>query len=354
MFEELSYEMILQRMIDKTLLTNPNLDIREGSIIFDALAPAAIEMKQLYMSIDMVLDETFADTATREMLIRRVSERGIRPQLATKAILKGVFSMEVPIGSRYSLEKLNYLVIEKLDTNIYKMECESTGIIGNQNFGALIPIGYIKGLETATLTELLVPGEEDEDTEALRKRYFKSLDSEAFGGNIADYLEKTNTLSGVGGVKVYPVWNGGGTVKLVLINSDFTIPTTTLIDSVQTTIDPIDNSGQGLGIAPIGHAVTVVGVTKTILNITSNITYQEGWSWEDVRVKVEQAIDNYFNELAKVWPDNKNLIARISQIEIRLLDVPGIIDIADTTINTLEQNFTLDSNSIPKRGTLHG
>lgn len=41
MFENMSYEGILQRMLDRV----PNtFDKREGSIIFDALAPAAMEM----------------------------------------------------------------------------------------------------------------------------------------------------------------------------------------------------------------------------------------------------------------------------------------------------------------------
>jgi hypothetical protein len=30
------------------------------------------------------------------------------------------------------------------------------------------------------------------------------LNAKAFGGNKADYLEKINAISGVGGVKVYP------------------------------------------------------------------------------------------------------------------------------------------------------
>lgn len=44
----------------------------------------------------------------------------------------------------------------------------NTGIIGNQYLGQMIPIEYIDGLETATLTEILIPGEDEEDTEVLR------------------------------------------------------------------------------------------------------------------------------------------------------------------------------------------
>ena len=89
MYEHVTYEDILQRMLDKV---PNNIDKREGSIVFDALASAAIELQNAYIAIDTILDETFADTASREYLIRRANERGITPKAASNAILKGVFA----------------------------------------------------------------------------------------------------------------------------------------------------------------------------------------------------------------------------------------------------------------------
>lgn len=352
MYENITYEVILQRMLDRV---PNNIDKREGSIIYNALAPAAVELQNMYIELDTILNESFADTQTRDYLIKRCAERGIYPKTATKAILKGEFNIDVPIGSRFSLGTLNYKVIEKISTGIFKLECETFGVEGNQHFGTLIPIEYIEGLTSAAITELLIPGEDEEETEALRKRYFNSLSSQAFGGNIADYKEKTNAIAGVGGVKVYPTPNGvGGTVKLVIIDSTFNVPSSTLLNTVQTIIDPIPNQGKGVGIAPIGHVVTVEGVTATPINISTNITYQEGWTWADVEPYVHEAIDTYFLELAKSWANEENLIVRISQIETRLLNIAGIIDIADTTINGLAQNLTLGSDNIPVRGEVIG
>ena len=100
------------------------------------------------------------------------------------------------------------------------MQCETIGAAGNTLFGTMIPIEYMKGLTKAELTELLIPGEDEEETEHLRERYFDSVKSLSFGGNIADYQEKVTAISGVGGVKVYPACKGGGTVKLTIVNSD--------------------------------------------------------------------------------------------------------------------------------------
>ena len=86
-YEDITYEVILQRMLDKV---PDNMDKREGSIIYDALAPAAVELQLMYIELDTILKETFADTAQRDYLVRRVAERGIEPYNATYAKLKGI------------------------------------------------------------------------------------------------------------------------------------------------------------------------------------------------------------------------------------------------------------------------
>ena len=353
MFENYNFEMILNNMLARVPDT---IDKREGSIIYDALAPAAVELQNMYINLDVILNETFADTASREYLIKRASERGITPYEAKKAIVKGIFTpttLDIPIGTRFSIDDLNYIVIAQMtdssDTPIagnYKLECEEAGAAANYQFGQLIPIDYIEGLQYAEVTEILIPGEDEEGTDELRERYFESLDNQAFGGNITDYKQKVNALTGVGGVKVYPTWNGGGTVKLVIINSEFKKPSEELINSVQTAIDPVSNQGKGIGIAPIGHIVTVSSVTETTLNINSTFTLEDGWTWDDVIDNVKSVIDDYFTELNTIWADNDKIIVRISQIETRLLNVEGIIDIADTKINDIAANYEADKGSI--------
>lgn len=351
MHENMTYEVILQRMLDKV----PNtIDKREGSIIYDALAPAAMELQLAYIELDVILNETFADTASREYLIKRALERGLQPEAATYAIARGEFNINVPIGSRYSLDDLNYVVTEKISDGVFRLQCETVGTEGNSHTGSLIPIDYIDGLQTAELTEILIPGEDEEETEVFRQRYLNSFDNQAYGGNIADYKEKTKKIQGVGGVKVYPVWNGGGTVKLVIINSEWQTPTAEMIDTVQTIIDPIPNQGEGIGVAPIGHIVTVEGVNEEAVNIELQLTLQDDWSFEDLRSSIEKVIDAYFLELNQAWEDSSAIIVRTSQIESRLLEIAEIIDAQHTKINGLEENYMLGADSIAVRGDLTG
>lgn len=353
MYENITYEDILQRMLDRV----PNtVDKREGSIIYDALASAAVELQLMYIELDVIMNESFADTASRDYLIKRTSERGMTPDPATNAVLKGVFTPTTVdvLGKRFSHDELNYIAIEKITDGEYKMQCETAGVVGNANFGQMIPIDYIEGLETAELTEILIPGEDEEDTEVFRERYLKSFELQAFGGNIADYKQKTNAIDGVGGVKVTPTWNGGGTVKLTIINSEFKVPSDELIEAVQNEIDPVGHSGEGMGIAPIGHVVTVTGVNSNTININCNITYQSGWNWESAKNYILSSIDQHFHELCKAWDESENLIVRISQLESKILACEGVLDVSGTTLNGSSSNLSLGVDEIPVRGAVNG
>lgn len=401
MYEAQTYQEILARMLQKALSINSNLDTREGSLVWYGDAPAAVELQNLYIALDTVLNETFADTANRPYLILRAAERGLSPQPASPAILQLVItptSLFLPLNTRFSIGELNYYVSADRGNGTYEITCETVGEAGNDYTGTVIPIEYVEGLETCTVTSILVPGEDEEDTETFRQRYFNSLNAQAFGGNRIDYIEKVNAIPGVGGVKVYRAWNSelkpadfippaetadwisglsdvpeavkswldavyvagknqqltvGGTVKLVIIDSTFMMPSEVLVDQVQTAVDPLQNAGEGVGIAPIGHVVRVEGVGEEMVDLSFALYYQRDWTWDDVAGYVTEAIEGYFKELAESWADqDEALVVRISQIESRLLSIPGILDVANTKINEEAANFTLELDYIPVLGNI--
>ena len=121
---------------------------------------------------------------------------------------------------------------------------------------------------------------------------------------------------------------------------------------MQTLIDPVQNQGEGLGIAPIGHVVTVEAVGEETINIVSNITLEDGYVWADVEANARQVISDYFLELNTDWENQNNIIVRISQIETHLLNVSGIIDVADTELNDLAANYQAQPNNIVLLGSL--
>lgn len=345
--DQMTYEYILTRLLERVPDT---VDKREGSVIFDALAPAAAEISKTYMELDVVMDETFVDTASLQYLMLRCKERGIKIQSETAAVIQGTFtpvSVELTAGMRFNCDEVNYSVTDKVSPGLYRLEAETLGVSGNKYSGALIPIQTVNGLQSAEITGVLIPGENGDTTDTLREKYYATINSEAFGGNVADYKEKANAITGVGGVKCARAPQGGGTVGVTIISSDFTVPSAELIAQVQTALDPAQNHGEGLGLAPIGHSVTVSGVSSQPVAVQSAITLISGWTWEDAKTQVEAAVSDYFSELAEQWQDSDATVVRISQIETRVLALSCVLDVADTTLNGASKNLQIDENKIP-------
>jgi uncharacterized phage protein gp47/JayE len=353
-YEHQTYEAILQRMLDRV---PADIDKRPGSVIYDALAPAAAELAQLYAELDINYNLSFADTATGEYLTRRAAEFGIQRKPATRARREGRFygasdvPLDILLGSRFSIEGINYAAVSKISTGIYNLECETAGTIGNQHFGALLPITFVPGLSRAELGAVLVPGEDEEDDETLRQRYYAAVNEPPFGGNVADYKQKIGAIEGVGNVKIFSVWQGGGTVKCAIIASDWSAPSPTLVSEVQEAIDP-PPQGEGYGLAPIGHRVTIAGVQPVTIDVTTTVTLAESVTPGQVQEPIGDVIESYLLSLRKDWAAQSQLVVRVSQIEAAILTVPGVIDVTGTTLNGSAANVTLGAEEIPVLGTV--
>ena len=348
-YDQFTFEFLLNRALARVPDT---LDKRPGSVIYTALAPACYELAETYMELASILDRTFADTSTGDDLTRRAAERGIERSAATAAVRKGVFNLVVAVGKRFSIEDTTYVVTANFTGFESELTCEQVGSIGNAYSGTLTPIDYIAGLTSAELTSILIPGEDTETDEELRQRYFEDVNSQSFGGNVADYKQRTKALAGVGGVKVYPIWAGGGTVKLVIIDSDYLVPSGALVTAVQTAIDPVSNSGEGLGLAPIGHVVTVEGVTSVTVNVETSVTLSAGYLWADVAPYITEAIESYLEGLRMGWESESAITVRVSQVDAAILTVTGVVDVTATKLNTVAANLVLTANQIPVLGSV--
>lgn len=399
MYEDVTYDVILERMLERV---SDKFDKREGSVIWDTHSPTAIEFQLLYLELDRVLTESYGDTASREYLILRCAERGITPYEATYAVLQGEFTPSglSLTGQRFNIGEINYTVLDLIsedgEKSIYRVQCETAGTTGNKYLGATTPIDYIEGLETAELTAVLTPGEDEEDTEDLRQRYFDSLNETAFGGNRADYLSTVNAISGVGSTKVERVWNGdispadlipsdtvaewynavistiddetaawltavytaaaekklaiGGTVLVTIMNSEYGAASDDLVAAVQEALDPEDTAGEGYGLAPIGHIVCVKSAEEVEITIQTTLTIDSGYSWANLQSAVEAAVEEYLLSLRKEWAEADSLTVRLARMEAAILNVTGISDISGTTLNGVDGNLVLGKYEIPVLG----
>lgn len=359
-FDDNTFENVLERNLDRI---PDEFDKREGSVIYDAIAPMAIEISLLYSYLDFLFKNAFGDTANRYWLIERAKERGIEPYKATKAVIIGRFDAKLNIGDRFFIDDIYYTVSklqkEERELFFYELICNEEGSIGNIEGGKLTPTRTIRNLNLAEIYKLAILGEDEEDTEDFRERYFETIKSIAYGGNIDDYRKKVKTIDGVGLVKVIPVWNGGGTVKLIITDSEFKEPTSELISKVQEIIDPIPFHQKGVGVAPIGHYVTVVGAKSKKINITCEILKSRDSNLEEIKREIKSDVEEYFKGQRKKWAtyekvdsniyvENDIRLAKITSIVLNVADVIDYETIKFT--DTDKKIFELSEDELPVLG----
>lgn len=347
MYENITYESILQDMLDRL----PNtIDKREGSIIYDALAPAALKLAEAYFTLDNNLDLVFLDTAVGEYLTRKCLEYGVDRKEATYAIRKAEFRdennnlLDIEIGSRFGIEDIALQAIERISLGVFKLQCEQSGIIGNGYIGnSLIPIDNIPRLGTATLGEILIYGEDTESDESLRARTKTAIANSETDGNINQYLRWANDFNGIGRSKIFPLANGPNTVKISITDSSNKAASSELIKAFQDYLDP-GSTGLGNGKAPIGAKVTVVtGNIKTI-NINANVVLVQGQSGV---VGAEETIEEYFAKLT--YKEDRVSYIGVASV---ILNLSSVYEVRSLTMNGSTSDILLSSEDIPTLGTL--
>jgi uncharacterized phage protein gp47/JayE len=374
--EKYTYEYLLAQALAQVPDT---LDKREGSVIYDAIAPACYELSEMYMQLRQIVQQTYVSTASGQYLDLRVQEQGLSRYAATYAVKKAAFTnasgnpVNIPIGSRFSTiadaDSINYeITAEYLDEfgdaipGAYQLTCETLGTSGNAYTGNLLPITYISGLATAIMSDIIIPARDEETDEELLIRYLAKANQKSFGGNIAQYDEMMKSIDGVGEVQVYPVWNGGGTVKLSVIDAEYNPVTNDFITALQLEVDPenaVGEQGTGLGRDPIGHKVTIVAPTAVTMNVSATLALKPGYTLISVQTPIEEAIDAYLLEIRQQWGlsdelNNYSSAVYLARVTAAMLSVAGILNVTNTKLNGSAADIILTEDVITQELPLLG
>lgn len=346
-----TYNEILDEMLSRV---PEDLDKREGSLIYTALAPMAYMLCEQQFYDEDISDSTMPDTATGELQTRLYSSLGVNRQPATYAVRRGVFTpadADIAIGSRFGAAGVYYAVTGS-DAGGWLLTCERDGIIGNQYFGDILPLDNLNpDLYSAKLTEVIVVGEDEEDDEKFRRRFCSEMQSTPFGGNIAQYEQQIKSISGVGDVVVFPTPEGGGTVMCMIVDPNGNPVSDTLVAAVQALIDP-SPQGKGYGLAPIDHIVTISTPAIAKIRVAATITLDTGYTLDTLTPHISAAISQYFTGEVGF----RGSIVRVARVETAVLSVAGVIDIVGLTLNEQITNITLsksyDNYCVPVLGEL--
>ena len=347
-FSQQTYQSILKAMLAQV----PNVyDKRDTSPIQTALGPAAYALEEYYLSLNQVQRSAFVQTAVGSDLDLLAVIAGLTRYPASAAVRLGVFDAEAPIGSRFSTingaNSINFIATETAEVEdptegdyYYQLTAETPGTIGNDYAGPILPINTIPGLGSAQITDILVPGDDTETDEAFRERIIEALNERPFGGNIASYRQFVPSIDGVGSVQVYPTWNGGGTVKLSILGSDWLPATSEVVENVQNAVDPPPNQGLGLGMAPIGAKVTVVAPAALTVDVTATLTLASGYQIGQVQQPIEEALEAYLLSVRKEWDANTSTTSvqyaadvYVARITAAIVGVTGVVNATNVQLN---------------------
>jgi len=392
--EQYDFEYLMGRAIQKV----PNsVDAREGSIIYDALAPTVMELAEMYMELRQFYLATFIKTSFDQYLDLRVAEQNLIRHQAVHAVRIGEFTntngepmefrnsegelidfesneeIDLVFATIHPTNSIRYRIIGKYERIVdeadgdsldeetgatkpsyYELECLEAGVIGNSYVGHLLPVSHINGLGIAEIRNPtpIISGQDIESDESLRTRFFEAVNSRAFGGNVANYRHEIMNnivipgMGRVGGVQIYPAWNGGGTVGVVVLSSTFDDATPEFVNAVQEELHPdTKGEGSGLGIAPIGHRVTVVTAQKEEVAVTVKVGLTPGTVLTQVQSAVRESLGDYFLSLRQGWDKaddfNHHRVMMVrSQIVAALLSINGITDV-EIYLNHRQNNIEL-------------
>ena len=360
-----SFEQILDRTLSNELLSD--VDKREGSIVYDTLAPVCMELADAYAKMDILESQLSLLTATGTNLDNRAYEQGMAREQATQAERIGTFKkyqvdeqtgeyvkdendnkilidMDIPEGSRFvspENDSIIYEFIGKDDENENILRCETYGTVGNEYTGTILPLTAIPDLVEAKITGTHIPAQDTESDDELRTRVINKLNSLSFGGNIDSYIEKISSIDGVGTCKVFPAWQYNGSVLLSVVDSSYEPITQSFADRIKEEIDPEESSGQGVGFAPIGHYVTITTPIQSNVKVQFHLDLEAGVTPGNVQEECERRIEEYFNSVRHNFGQDNTLGIYRARIIDTIIEIPEVLNITDVLIIWLNFYFII-------------
>lgn len=242
----------------------------EGTFEYDMLASNSIEFAKTEVELEQLYKACFADTSWGEYLTMIAEQYGVLRRAATKAT--GTITLTgkgiVPTGSLFTtaagtkFQTLEYRNVNGMaDVPVEAVNAGEAGDV-KENTITVIPMS-IPGITAVTNAEATSGGYDEEDDEDLLKRYLEKVRLPATSGNKYEYYEWAKSVSGVGDARVQSLWNGPGTVKVIIVDANMQVAPASLIQSVADYIETV---------RPIGATVTVVSPTPIPVTITAKIS----------------------------------------------------------------------------------
>ena len=334
MFSNQTYEAIKQRIFDNI---NIDIDKREGSFLSNMVSPLSEELAKAYINMSDILSLGFIEDTFDTYLDKRVSEFGVYRKQGSKAIgeikVEGKEGAIITNGTLIKANDLYFTVLNDIELptdNILYVEANEVGykynLLANTEFELVEKNDKVTSLVNETDFKNGIDIESDED---LRKRFIKVVNNPSTSGNKAHYEEWALEVNGVSRAIVYPLWNGNGTVKVMVVGND----NKPVLEDVRKNVE--DHITENM---PIGCQLTVTTPTNLDATIVATIELKEGYEIEEVKQEFEAKINEYLKSVTNEFT--------YSKVYGLLANIIGIEDIGTLTINGGNSNITISEDKI--------
>ena len=341
----MTQEQILSRLLSNI---SSEFDKSVGSFFYDTQKPLAIELESVYAKLEAILLNGFAATAKGGYLDKKVAEQGLTRKAATYATgtvtVSGNVGAVISSGDKVASDTIIFTVkqtknIESSGTATVNVICDTPGKQGNIPIGAInrFPV-TISGLTSVANPSATTGGFNEESDDELRERYFEKVSLPATSGSKYHYVMWAKEVEGVGDAKCIPLWNGAGTVKVIIINADKQAADAALITAVTNYIEEQ---------RPIGAAVTVESAQPLVINISVSLTLASGASVEAARDKISNSITKYLQKNAF-----SSEYISYAQIGGCILSVDEVTDYTDLLVNDGTSNIEVTETVVPVLGVV--
>lgn len=261
----------------------------EGSFSRDVINANSVEFENVYAEMSLMMEASFASTAWGDYLTARCAEFGVDRKAAVRAkgavTFTGTQGTIVPAGSIVAVKGGVQFTTDEAVTldgggkGTVKVTCSETGMRGNVQAHTItavpISIAGVTGVDNDDATQ---DGAEEETDADLFKRYSVIVRTPATSGNKYHYYNWAMSIAGVGACRVVPLWNGAGTVKVIVVNAQMQPAGS---DLIQTVADYIES------VRPIGADVTVTTLIPKTFNITVDIVGIED------KARLKEAVNHF-------------------------------------------------------------
>lgn len=227
------------------------------------------------------------------------------------------------------------------------IEAVLPGLNGNVGANAIVKIPKtLQGINSCTNENQTMGGYEEETDASLLERYLEAVRQPPTSGNKYHYKAWAKEVSGVGDAKVFPLWNGDNTVKVVIINDLKQPADSQLVADVQNHIDP-DVSGTGDGEAPIGAYCTVLSATGKSIDVSVQVKLLSGYTLSEVTANIESGITEYLKDIAF-----KQNYVSYGKIANAVNDAEGVEDYSSLTVNSGTANVSVTDTEVAVKGVV--